>query len=198
MFVTVGKIIAQLHKPNNCWNNKKEKIMENTISYDYKTIKVKRSIETLVCDTYENLGWEMTNTSSVEGSIFYVNLSFKRDRKIANKTELLKLQEKADSVIASIEALQNKQKNSGLAEAVTTGTIGALTFGGGMSMCLTLSGVGFMIGGIALGVVGAGICALAYPLFKKLNKKKSSNIQPILESEFDKLADICEQAANLR
>lgn len=172
--------------------------MENTISYDYKTIKVKRSIETLVCDTYENLGWEMTNTSSVEGSIFYVNLSFKRDRKIANKTELLKLQEKADSVIASIEALQNKQKNSGFAEAVTTGTVGALTFGGGMSMCLTLSGVGFMIGGITLGVVGAGICALAYPLFKKLNKKKSSNIQPILESEFDKLADICEQSANLR
>lgn len=172
--------------------------MENTISYDYKTIKVKRSIETLVCDTYENLGWEMTNTSSVEGSIFYVNLSFKRNRKIANKTELLKLQEKADSVIATIESLQSKQKNAGTAEAVTTGVVGALTFGGGMSMCMLLKGIGFMLGGIALGLVGAGICALAYPLFKKLNKKKSTNIQPILESEFDKLADVCEQATKLR
>lgn len=172
--------------------------MENTISYDYKTIKVKRSIETLVCDTYENLGWEMTNTSSVEGSIFYVNLSFKRNRKIANKTELLKLQEKADGVIATIEALQSKQKNAGTAEAVTTGVVGTLTFGGGMSMCMLLKGVGFMLGGIALGLIGAGICALAYPLFKKLNKKKSANIQPILESEFDKLADICEQAAQLK
>lgn len=172
--------------------------MENVVTYDYKTVKVRRSIETLVCDTYENLGWELTNTSSVEGSIFYINLSFKRDRKAKNKVELLKLQERADSVIANIENLQNKQKNAGLAESITTGVVGALTFGGGMSMCLTLSGIGFMIGGIALGIVGAGICALAYPLFKKLNKKKSASIQPILESEFDKLADICEQAVNLK
>lgn len=44
--------------------------MENAITYDYKTIKVKRSIETLVTDTYESLGWSLTGTSSVEGSLF--------------------------------------------------------------------------------------------------------------------------------
>lgn len=172
--------------------------MENVITYDYKTIKVKREIETLVCDTYENLGWELTNTSASEGSIFYVNLSFKRNRKAENKVELLKLQERADAVIASIENLQSKKKNSGLASALTVGIVGTLTFGGGMSMTMVLSGVGYLIGGIALGLVGAGICALAYPIFKKVNKSKSAEIQPILESEFDKLADICEQASKLR
>lgn len=172
--------------------------MENVISYDYKTIKVKREIETLVCDTYENLGWELTNTSSVEGSLFYINLSFKRDRKTANKVELLKLQERADNVIATIENLQKKKKTAGLGASISTGVVGALTFGGGMSMCMVLSGIGYMIGGIALGIVGAGICALAYPIFKNINKKQSVKIQPILESEFDKLADICEQAAKLR
>lgn len=172
--------------------------MENTITYDYKTIKVKRSIETLICDTYENLGWELTNTSSVEGSLFHINLSFKRDRKIGNKVELLKLQEKADNVVANIELLQNKKKSAGFVSALSTGVVGTLTFGGGMSMAMLLSGVGYMIGGIALGLVGAGICALAYPLFKKVNKKKGDSIQPILESEFDKLADICEEAGKLR
>lgn len=172
--------------------------MENAVVYDYKTIRVKRSIETLVCDTYENLGWELTNTSSVEGSIFYVNLSFKRNRKTENKTELLKLQEKADSVIATIENLQSKKKTAGTGSSVGLGVVGALTFGGGMSMCMLLSGVGYMLGGIALGIVGAGICALAYPLFKKVNKKKGDQIQPILESEYDKLADICEQGAKLK
>lgn len=172
--------------------------MENIVSYDYKTIKVKRSIETLVCDTYTNLGWELTNTSSTEGSIFYVNLSFKRDRKITNKVELLKLQDRADSVVATIENLQNKKKNAGFVEALTTGIVGTLVFGGGMSMCMLLKGVGFMLGGIALGIVGAGICALAYPLFKKINRKKNADIQPILESEYDKLADICEEASKLR
>ena len=172
--------------------------MENVTSYDYKTIKVKRNIETLVCDTYENLGWQLTNTSSVEGSIFYVNLSFKRDRKVQNKVELLKLQEKADSIIANIENLQNKKKNAGLTESLTTGIVGALTFGGGMNMSLVLAGIGALLGGIALGIVGAGICVSAYPVFKKINSKKTNQIQPILESEFDKLADVCEQAAKLR
>ena len=172
--------------------------MEQAIIYDYKTIKVKRSIETLVCDTYENLGWELTNTSSAEGSLFYINLSFKRNRKIENKVELLKLQEKADNIIATIENLQNKKKNSGFTPALTTGIVGTLIFGGGMSMCMLLKGIGYMIGGIGLGLVGVGICALAYPLFKNINKKKNIQIQPLIESEFDKLADICEQAVKLR
>ncbi len=172
--------------------------MENAKTYDSKTIKVKREIETLVCDTYENLGWELTNTSSVEGSLFHINLSFKRDRKIENKTELLKLQDKADNVIASIDNLQNKKKNAGFVGALSTGIVGTLIFGGGMSMTMLLSGVGYLIGGIALGIVGAGVCALAYPLFKKINKKQSAVIQPVLESEYDKLSDICDQAAKLR
>ena len=172
--------------------------MENAITFDYKTVKVKRSIETLVCDTYESLGWELTNTSSVEGSLFCVNLSFKRNRKIENKVELLKLQEKADSTVATIDNLQNKKKNAGMVGALSVGILGALTFGGGMSMSMLLQGVGFMIGGIALGLVGAGVCALAYPLFKKINKKKNQEIEPLLQSEFDKLADICEQAVKLR
>lgn len=172
--------------------------MENAVTYDYKTIKVKREIEALVCDTYENLGWTLVSTSSVEGSLFHINLSFKRDRKIENKTSLLKLQDRADNCIANIDALQSKKKNAGLVGALSTGIAGALTFGGGMSMCLLLSGVGYMIGGIALGVVGAGICALAYPLFKKINKKKVSRIEPILECEYDKLADICAEASQLR
>lgn len=172
--------------------------MENVVSYDYKTIKVKRDIETLVCDTYEALGWQLTSTSAVEGSLFHVNLSFKRNRKIANKVELLKLQEKADTAISNIETLQNKKKNAGFVGALSTGIVGALTFGGGMSMSMLLHQVGYLVGGIALGVVGIGICLLAYPLFKKTNKKQTAQIQPILESEYDKLADICEESNKLK
>lgn len=171
--------------------------MENAVTYDYKTIKVKREMETLVSDTYENLGWILTSTSAVEGSLFSVNLSFKRDRKIKNKVELLKLQEKIDNVILSIENLQNKKKNSGFVESLTVGIIGCLTFGGGLSMTMLLETVGYKVFGILLGIIGIGICAIAYPLFKKINKKKITQIQPILESEFDKLSDFCDEAVKL-
>lgn len=168
------------------------------ISYDYKTIKVKREMEAIVTDTYENLGWELSSTSSVEHSLFYISLSFKRNRKQNNKVELLKLQEQADNIIATIEDLQAKKKQKGMIPSILTGVFGSLVFGGGMSLCLCLTkSIGAMIGGIALGLFGVGICALAYPIFKKLNKTANSKIQPILETELDKLSDICEKASSM-
>lgn len=111
--------------------------------------------------------------------------------------ELLKLQEKLDSCLMSIESLQAKKKSAGSAEAVTTGVAAALVFGGGMSMSFVLSGVGYLVGGIVLGVAGIGLGFLAWLIYKKVKKKKLGKIQPLLESEFDKLSDICEQAGSL-
>ncbi len=172
--------------------------MENEIySYDYKTVKTKRALEAIICDSYENLGWEFMGSSTCEGSPFHENLSFKRNRKIANKVQLLKLQEKIDNSILTIETLQSKQKNAGVPEAITTGVVGALVLGGGMSMVMTLSGIGYMIGGIALGVVGIGLGFVGWWIHNVINKKKSAKISTLLEAEFDKLADLCEQAHKL-
>lgn len=94
--------------------------------------------------------------------------------------------------------MQSKKKSAGTGASIGVGVLGTLIFGGGLSMCMTLSGIGFMLGGTALGLIGAGICALAYPLFKKINKKANVSISPIIESEYDKLSDISEQAGKLR
>lgn len=171
--------------------------MENAISYDYKTVRVKRDMEVMLTDAYQNLAWEVTNTSMAEGSLTSVNVSFKRDRKIENKAELLKLQSKIDNSLSIIEKLQSKKKNAGVPEGVTVGTIGVLAFGGGMSMTLTLSGIGFLIGGIALGVVGIGIGLLGWLTHNKIQKKKLAKIEPVMENELDKLSDLCEQANKL-
>lgn len=171
--------------------------MENAISYDYKTVRVKRDMEVMLTDAYQNLGWEVTNTSMAEGSLTSVNVSFKRDRKIENKAELLKLQSKIDNSLSIIEKLQSKKKNAGVPEGITVGTIGVLAFGGGMSMPLTLSGIGFLIGGIALGVVGIGIGLLGWLTHNKIQKKKLAKIEPVMENELDKLSDLCEQANKL-
>ncbi len=170
---------------------------ENVLVYDYKTIRVKREMETLTADIYENLGWELTNTSSVESSLFSVSLSFKRNRKIENKNELLKLQTKVDNTLATIENLQKKKKNAGFGASLTTGIIGTLIFGGGLSMTMLLKGLGAIIGGSALGIFGAGVCALAYPIFKKINKKVNEKLMPIIDSEYDKLSDLCEEASKI-
>ncbi len=175
-----------------------ENTNKNTLVYDYKTVKVKREMETITTDVYENLGWELCSTSADVGSIFYVNLSFKRNRKIENKVELAKLQTKVDSALATIEQLQLKQKNAGFVPALITGIAGSLVLGGGMSMAMLLTAnIGAFIGGIALGVVGIAICLANVAIYKANHNKQISQIQPLLESELDKLADLCEEASKL-
>jgi len=175
-----------------------EKIVEkerDVITYDYKTVRVKREMEAMTTDAYENLGWEFLGSSLAGGTIFHVNLSFKRDRKVANKQNLLKLQEKVDAALQNVDALQNKKRSAGTVPALAVGIPGALVFGTGLSMVLVLGAgsVGAAIGGIILGILGAGIAFLAYPLFKMIRKIQIKKIEPLLENEYNKLADICEE-----
>jgi hypothetical protein len=183
---------------------KGEKIMESKelIVFDYKTIRVARDLETVANDAYIALGYEPTGAGISDGAIFNVNLSFKRDRKIKNKSELLKLQDKIDITIANIETLRKAKDRAGDTVGLTTGIVGALTLGGGMSIIMTtnenlLNNIPLLAGGIAVGVVGIGICGFAWSLRNKIHKLKSTKIAAIIESEYDKLADLTEAAHKL-
>lgn len=167
---------------------------EKATVFDYKTVRVKRNTETMLTDAYAALGWQVTATTMADASLSRVNVSFKRDRKIAHKTELNMLQLKIDAEIAKIEKLLAAQKNAGIPEAIATGMAGALTLGGGMSMIMTLEGVGFLAGGIVLGVVGIGIGLLGWLVYGKVRSKKLKKIEPQIEEEYDKFSALCEQA----
>lgn len=172
--------------------------MEKSVIYDYKTIRAKKDHEAMVVDAYHNLGWELISSSLAEGNIFYVNLSFKRNRKVANKMELLKIGEQVDVSLRNLEILDRTKKGAGVVSGISLGVAGALTFGGGLAMCLELSSsVGFIVGGVALGVAGIGIALVGWWASSIVKKRKLAKIQPIMESEYDKLGDLCEQAVKL-
>lgn len=171
--------------------------VQKAIVFDYKTVKVKRETETMLTDAYATLGWQVTSTTMADASLSCVNVSFKRDRKIAHKSELDLLQKKIDAHIASIEKLISQKKRAGLPEAITMGTIGTLVFGGGMSMTMLLEGMGLFIGGIAVGVTGIAIGLLGWLISNKVKNKKHKRIEPLLEAEFDKFSAVCEQASCL-
>lgn len=171
--------------------------MEQAIVFDYKTVKVKRETETMLCDAYRTLGWEVTGTTMAEGSLSQVNVSFKRDRKLAHKIELNRLQLQIDESIRNIERLLAAKKSAGMPEAITLGVIGALTLGGGMSMVMVLEGAGFFIGGIALGVVGIGIGLLGWLVHNRVKTKKVNQADPLIEEESQKFSELCEKAYEL-
>ena len=68
------------------------------------------------------------------------------------------------------------------AASLTIGIIGALIMGTGMSLAMTEIGAALrslaMILGIAVGLVGMALAALAYPLYNRVLKKQREKIAP--------------------
>lgn len=170
----------------------------NVITYDYKTIKARREMESIICDSYQVLGWELTSSSIAESSPMFLNLSFKRNRKIQNKAQLLKAQEKMDTILGNIDVLQRNKKKAGLNIAILTGIAGTLIMGGGLSMIMTIGGIPATIAGVVLGVLGVSTIVLSHFLRQRLRKKTIERLNPILESEFEKLSEINEVSAQLQ
>ena len=68
------------------------------------------------------------------------------------------------------------------AASLAVGMIGALILGTGMSLCLTNLGAALgslaMVIGIAVGLVGMALVALAYPLYNRVLAKQRARIAP--------------------
>ncbi len=173
-------------------------VLENSkdfMTYDYIMKEISSDKVSICVDCYESLGWEVTANNSVFG---YMNqLVFKRDRKIKNKQALLKIQKKFDENFDNIEKMEKSKTTKGFVSSMIIGVIGALTLGGGMSLCLLNNPLPLMIIGIAIGVVGLGICALSYPLYTKITNKRNTIITPIIEEHYDIIANLCEEGNNL-
>lgn len=166
------------------------------VSYEYKTRMVKTQEQTRAMDMYEAFGWEITgvNTSADGRS----TLSLKRDRKLKHKQELNRLERQAEDTFALIVGL-NKAKTLGARIfAYTFGIIAALVLGGGMCLTmLTENSVPALVGGIILGIAGIALCAVNYPVYKKIASKKTAQLLPVIDDNEEKLANLLERGNDL-
>ena len=66
--------------------------------------------------------------------------------------------------------------------SISLGVMGALILGAGMSLCMTELGDALgslaMVIGIAVGIAGIALVALAYPVYKRRLKKERAKIAP--------------------
>ena len=80
---------------------------------------------------------------------------------------------KETNKVRQLKKLDERAKLPAFVTAMTFGIIGILTFGTGMCFGLGVFGTGaiYMVIGILLGIAGAAICIVNYPLYKRLLKK---------------------------
>ena len=87
---------------------------------------------------------------------------------------------KEEDKMAELRRLHAIPTQKAQAVALAVGIIGALILGTGMSLCMTELGAALgklaMILGIAVGLVGMVLTALAYPIYNRVLKKEREKI----------------------
>lgn len=165
---------------------------KNFVAYEYKTKTIKAEDQPRAADMYEAFGWEITSAAPSLGG--GVALSLKRDRKIAHKQELNKTERQAESVFETLLNLKRSVTLGASVFAYILGVVGALVLGGGMSLVMTVSNsVPAVAGGIVLGVVGLILCGINYIIYKNIAVKKTEKVQPAIDENEEKLANLLER-----
>ena len=98
------------------------------------------------------------------------------------RSKYLPKEEREEDKMQTLRRLHNSAGQKALRWAVIWGTIGTLIMGTGMSLVMTelgaLLGKFGLVIGIAIGLVGIVLVALAYPLYNRILKKERARIAP--------------------
>lgn len=98
------------------------------------------------------------------------------------RSKYLPKEEQEEDKMQTLRRLHNSAGQKALRWAVIWGTIGTLIMGTGMSLVMTelgaLLGKFGLVIGIAIGLVGIVLVALAYPLYNHILKKERARIAP--------------------
>lgn len=165
---------------------------QDFIAYEYRDIHVSDQLVDLYIDNYVNFGWQMTSSEKSQSRFGKTLIKFKRNRHIANKTELTRLQRKFEAQINQIETLEKNKSSWAMIAALTTGLAGSGFLAASVMLlhiCLWLS--------ILLGVIGLIGWALPYWLYRNLKTRQTQVLSPKIDGLYDQLYETCQQAHKL-
>lgn len=98
---------------------------------------------------------------------------------------------KAEDNLDKLRKLHGIPTRKAQAASLSVGILGALVLGTGMSLCMTELGAGLgpfaMAAGIVTGIVGMGLIALAYPVYRRTLRKEREKIAPEILQLADRL-----------
>ena len=169
--------------------------MENTkvgtyIGYEYQDQTVNDKMVPLYLDSYPYFGWKLEDKVRPLAGVSKTTMKFKRNRHLANKVELTRLQRRFDADVKDIETMEQSKVLTASMVAYTIGVVG----------CAFLAGSVFaFLGGliplcIILAIPGFVGWIIPYWCYKALGRKKSAEVQPFIEQKYEDIYAVCERA----
>lgn len=167
--------------------------LKDFVGYEYMEATVKRSMETLYADSYQNFGWQVEGSSPPEGKPDQVSLKLKRDRKLRNKAELTRLQRQFESCAHEVETLERSKTLTASIAAYAVGLTGTAFLG--CAMFAYLNNLLPLM--IVLAVPGFLGWILPYFCYQKVKQNKTAQVTPMIDQKQDEIYAVCEQASGL-
>lgn len=174
---------------------------KNFVGYEYKEITAESSRASFWLDGYENFGWEIDEKLPGNGNAVKtpkqskVTVRLKRDRKIINKTELTRLQRNFEACVGEIDALEKAKTSSATMYALILALIGT-AFMAGSTFAVTAQPP-HILWCILLAIPGFAGWIFPYFLYKRIVRRQTEKLAPLIEKKYDEIYEICEKGNRL-
>lgn len=189
-------------------NVEKEERYENEyVGYEYREIAVPAELTSLCMDSYPCFGWERDphrdslrrkhllaeGVDVAQGNT--AHLYFRRNRALANRTELTRLQRQFDSCIAELQALERSKTTFPLVAALGIGILGTAFVAGATFAAVAPQPVWWLM--VLLAVPGFLGWILPLPVYRALVRRKTAEILPLMEQKYDEIDAVCAKGSSL-
>lgn len=165
---------------------------DDFIGYEYYDLTVSKSAASVYIDGYTNFGWNLDNAREM-GKFVGKNrvlIKFKRNRRLPNKDQIIKLQRQFDIKAAEIENLEKSKKTNASIVSYIVGVIGTTLMAASMFAYME----NMVVLMIILAVPGF-ICWLgAYSIYQVVKQKQAIRKEPVINNSYEDLYDIANQA----
>lgn len=174
---------------------------KNFVGYEYKEIVAESGRVSFLLDGYECFGWETDEDrmESRERKSPYrpkrTALFLKRNRKIINKAELTRLQRNFEACVKEIDALEKSRTSVATIYALITGIAGT-AFMAGSVFAVTAWPPHYILS-VFLAVPALIGWILPVFLYRRLVRKQTEKLEPLIEQKYDEIYEICEKGNKL-
>ncbi len=178
-----------------------DEVRKNFVGYEYKEIVAEGSRASLLLDGYESFGWEIDERMTDNGTDIKLPgakkavLRIRRNRRIVNKMELTRLQRNFEACIHEIDMLEHSKTSVATMYALILAFAGT-AFMAGATFAAVAQPPHFILCSI-LSI--PGIAGWIFPnfLYKKILRKQTEKVTPLIEEKYDEIYEICEKGNKL-
>ena len=168
---------------------------ERIDGFDYLKVTVEEDFLSQYMDCYEKFGWRMDENVPTEKSLGKATLHMKRSRHIANKVELVRLQQHYEACMEEVRTLEASKSSTPTMVSLTCGLVGCGFMAGSVFAVTAAPPVIWLT--VLLAVPGFALWAAAYFCHKPVKSRRTRKVAPLIEAKYDEAYEVCEKAYRL-